>query len=68
MDETSSRLPRHSDFSHSVAVGDIDGDIDLFICPATQDYFVVKNLKINKAATAGRNSKSNPPGLTEQAL
>ena len=64
MDETSSRLPRHSDFSHSVAVG----DIDLFICPATQDYFVVKNLKINKAAAAGRNSKSNPPGLTEQAL
>jgi hypothetical protein len=36
----------------SIHPGDVDGDgdIDLFLCRGAQEFFVAKNLKINKAA------------------
>jgi len=49
VDETSSRLPPHSDFSHSVAVGDIegDGDIDIYVGNISGGdsgpYFLINN-------------------------
>ncbi len=48
-DETSSRLPMYNDFSHGVAIGDIDndGDIDIFNNSITGGDYVSPTLLIN---------------------